>query len=72
MQIDGQRQRTAAAAWRHAGMAFAFDAASEATLTHACRAAADSWQLLATTHLLKRDFAKAWRCYQAAARSDDS
>lgn len=69
LTIDEQREQAAARAWRNAGQTFAFDAFSAASAAHECRADQESWRLLAVTHLLKRDFAAAWRCYRAAMQS---
>jgi hypothetical protein len=66
VQIEEQRQAAAAAALRHAGMGLTAEAVADAQRMHQCRTDAESWRLLAVTHLLHRDFAEAWRCYRAA------
>lgn len=45
-------------------MGLTAEAVADAQRMHDYRAGADSWRLLAITHLLHRDFAEASRCHR--------
>ncbi len=65
--LEDQRQRTLASSRRHLMHGDATAALGLAEDAHRMRRDAESWQVLALAHLLRRDFAAALRCARAGA-----
>ena len=74
LELEEQRQRMLAEARRCLRRGEWQTAAKHAETANWIRVEEDSRQLVAVSHLLGRDFAAAWRCYQSwrAARRRDA
>jgi methylphosphotriester-DNA--protein-cysteine methyltransferase len=70
--MEDQRHRLLAEASRLLAQDHIPEALTTSAQADALRSDADSWRLLALSHLLRRDFAAAWRYYQLQERAEPS